>query len=157
MILQAEHPVQGTAPNDNVNAAIPASRGQRMDCTLKAVECVSCTIHGHFERLVVVVSAGFAGRGGAARLPPIPISGTFLPSGFCVECPVSAKADDEGGRSDGFATFGRGGQATDLQNFRRGKWLGWGGRSEIGPGSEATAILKSAVRLNEEAGGDFSI
>jgi hypothetical protein len=72
MILQAEHPVQGTAPNDNVNAAIPASRGQRMDCTLKAVECVSCTIHGHFERLVVVVSAGFAGRGGAARLPPYP-------------------------------------------------------------------------------------
>jgi hypothetical protein len=45
---------------ENMNAAIPASRGQRMDCTLKAVECVGCTIHGHFERLVVVVSAGFA-------------------------------------------------------------------------------------------------
>ena len=45
---------------DNMNPAIPACRGQRMDCTLKAVECVSCTIHGHFERLVVVVSAGFA-------------------------------------------------------------------------------------------------
>ena len=45
---------------DNMNAAIPAGRGQRMDCTLEAVECVGCTIHGHFERLVVVVSARFA-------------------------------------------------------------------------------------------------
>jgi hypothetical protein len=35
---------------DNMNAAIPAGRGQRMDCTLEAVECVGCTIHGHFER-----------------------------------------------------------------------------------------------------------
>ena len=45
---------------DNMNPAIPAGWSQRMDCTLEAVERVGCTIHGHFERLVVVVSAGFA-------------------------------------------------------------------------------------------------
>jgi hypothetical protein len=45
---------------DNMNPAIPAGRGQRMDCTLEAVERVGCAIHGHLECLVVVVSAGFA-------------------------------------------------------------------------------------------------
>jgi hypothetical protein len=65
---------------NNMNAAIPAGRGQRMDCTLEAVECVGCTIHGHFERLVVVVSAGFASShdgshqlwGGVFTLQPAP-------------------------------------------------------------------------------------
>jgi hypothetical protein len=47
------------AVTDNMNAAIPAGRGQRMDCTLEAVECVGCTIHGPFERLVVVVFRRF--------------------------------------------------------------------------------------------------
>jgi hypothetical protein len=31
---------------DNMNPAIPAGRGQRMDCTLEAVERVGCAIHG---------------------------------------------------------------------------------------------------------------
>jgi hypothetical protein len=29
-----------------MNPAIPAGRGQRMDCTLEAVERVGCAIHG---------------------------------------------------------------------------------------------------------------
>jgi hypothetical protein len=51
-----------------MNPAIPAGRGQRMDCALEAVERVGCTIHGHFERLVVVVSAGFASSHGGLSL-----------------------------------------------------------------------------------------
>src|SRR6266511_5201059 len=45
---------------EDMNAAIVASRSQRMDRALEAVEGMGRAVHVHLKRLVVVVSAGFA-------------------------------------------------------------------------------------------------
>jgi hypothetical protein len=41
-------------------AAMIAQRGERMDCTFKAVEGVRASFHSHLESFVVFVTAGFA-------------------------------------------------------------------------------------------------
>lgn len=48
------------AMTDNVCATSRASWCERLDCALKAIECVGAAIHSHPERFVVIVSASFA-------------------------------------------------------------------------------------------------
>ena len=49
---------------DDVRAAIRASRCKGLDGTFETIECVAAAIQGYLERLVLVVTAGFAFRHG---------------------------------------------------------------------------------------------
>ena len=80
---------------DNMNPAIPAGRGQRMDCTLEAVERVSCAIHGHLECLVVVVSAGFASSHDGLRHACSALNSFFVEGGAMNFIEKSAIATNE--------------------------------------------------------------
>jgi len=44
---------------DDFAPAMDAYGSQSMDCTLKAIERVRDTMHGHIERFIIVVSADF--------------------------------------------------------------------------------------------------
>ena len=47
---------------DDVCATIRASWCEGLNCTFETIECVAAAIHSYLERLVVIVTAGFAFR-----------------------------------------------------------------------------------------------
>ena len=54
-----ERSVALDAVANNLAAAVGALRRERMDCAFERIEGMSLSLHGHGERLVVIVAADF--------------------------------------------------------------------------------------------------